>query len=63
MSTLRWQVISDNLLPYSHQASLAQMKKAFHEFVPDMSDGEIEDLLKFFEDFPYNEITQNNPKE
>ncbi len=55
--------ISDRLLPYSHQASLAQMKKAFNEFVPDMSDIEIEDILKFFEDFPYAESIENSPKE
>jgi hypothetical protein len=55
--------ISDKLAPYSHQASLDQLKASFHTFAPGVPDNDIEALLKRFEDFPYAGSTENNPKE
>lgn len=55
--------ISNSLLPYSHQASLDQLKSSFHQLVPSLPDEGIEFLLKFFEDFPYAESMESNPKE
>ncbi len=47
--------ISNCLLPYSHQASLDHLISSFSVFGPGVPHDEIEDLLEYFEGFPFVE--------